>query len=99
MLFVTQLVYVHPGKEKEFDEFEARVLPLLPKYGGELLMRLRPDAASMLAGTLEKPYEVHLVRFEDQDGLARYTADDERVKVLALKDEAVKSQLVVKGRE
>ena len=39
MLYVTQLVYVHAGREAMFHEFEDVVLPLLQKYRGELLLQ------------------------------------------------------------
>jgi uncharacterized protein (DUF1330 family) len=97
MLYVTQLVYLHPGKEHAFHEFEDTVLPLLKKYEGELLLRLRPSAESVIAGSLETPYEVHLVRFPDEAALAAYARDDERERVLSLKNEAVRATLLVKG--
>jgi hypothetical protein len=56
--YVTQLVYLNPGKEDTFHEFEDAVLPLLEKYEGELLLRLRPGADNVVAGSLETPYEV-----------------------------------------
>jgi uncharacterized protein (DUF1330 family) len=97
MLYVTQLVYLHPGKDDAFHEFEDTVLPLLTKYGGELLLRLRPSAESVVAGSLEAPYEVHLVRFPDDAALAAYARDDERERVLSLKKEAVRATLLWKG--
>jgi uncharacterized protein (DUF1330 family) len=97
MLYVTQLVYLHPGKESTFLEFENAVLPLLEKYKGELLLRLRPGSESLIAGSLEGPYEVHLLRFPDDAALAAYARDDERERVLSLKNEAVRATLLVKG--
>jgi uncharacterized protein (DUF1330 family) len=97
MLYVTQLVYLHPGKENAFHEFEDAVLPLLKQYGGELLLRLRPNADTVIAGSLEGPYEVHLLRFPSDAALAAYARDDERERVLSLKNEAVRAMLLVKG--
>jgi hypothetical protein len=97
MIALTQLIYVHPGKEKEFEEFEAIVLPLLPRYSGELLLRLRPGAGSVIAGAYEVPYEVHLVSFEDESGLAGYSSDEVRQRFLHLKQESVRSSLLFKG--
>ncbi len=97
MIALTQLIYVHPGREKAFEEFEARVLPLLPRYGGKLLLRLRPGAASFIAGTCDVPYEVHLVSFETEAGLADYSSDEVRQRFLHLKQESVRSTLLFKG--
>lgn len=97
MLYVTQLVYLHPGKEDAFHEFEDTVLPLLEKYEGELLLRLRPDATSVIAGSLEGPYEVHLIRFPNEAALSAYARDETRERVLSLKNESVRATLLVKG--
>lgn len=97
MIVLTQLMYVHPGKEAEFQEFEAKVLPLLSRHGGELLLRLRPPPESFVAGSHEVPYEVHLVSFETEEGLAGYSSDDERQHFLHLKNGSVRSTLLVKG--
>jgi uncharacterized protein (DUF1330 family) len=97
MVYVTQLVYVREGREATFQEFEAVVLPLLAKYGGELLLRLRPDAASKIEGSQDLPYELHVVRFANEDDLSRYTNDEERQRLLRLKDESVSFSLVIKG--
>jgi hypothetical protein len=97
VLYVTQLVYLNPGKEDAFHEFEDAVLPLLEKYKGELLLRLRPGADNVVAGSLEAPYEVHLIRFPDEGALTAYARDDERERVLFKKTEAVRATLLVKG--
>jgi uncharacterized protein (DUF1330 family) len=97
MIFITQLVYVHPGKESVFDEFEAVAIPLIGKHGGELLLRLRPTADSVVAGSIDLPYEIHLVRFPSDEALASFAADGERQRFLHLKDDSVRSSLIVRG--
>jgi hypothetical protein len=59
MIYVTQLIYVRPGKETEF--------------------------------------ETHFVSFETEDDLERYSRDDQRQRFLHLKNESVRSALVVRG--
>src|SRR5262245_42611918 len=97
MIYLTQLVYVREGCEEQFHQFEDRVLPLLAKYRGELLLRLRPTAETMIGGTAEIPYEVHIVRFETEEGLARCLDDEERRLQLPLKNAAVRDTLLIKG--
>jgi uncharacterized protein (DUF1330 family) len=97
MVFVTQLVYIHLGKERVFEAFEAVAIPLIGKHGGELLLRLRPTSATVIAGSIEQPYEIHLVRFPSEDALARFTADPDRQRLLHLKTDSVRSSLVVRG--
>src|SRR6185295_9963618 len=69
MIYLTQLIYIHQGHENDFQRFEDIVLPRLIRYSGELVLRLRPDRASMIAGSSELPYEVHVLRFETEEGL------------------------------
>ncbi len=96
-IFVTELVYVRPGREPEFLEFETQVLPLLSKHGGELLLRLRPPANAMMGGSYETPFEVHLVRFASEAHMAHYVDDPQRRRALHLKDDAVRASIVVQG--
>jgi hypothetical protein len=97
MVVITQLVYIHPGKEHVFDEFEAVAIPLIGKHGGELLLRLRPTPECVIAGSMDLPYEIHLVRFPSDEALASFTADPQRQGLLRLKNDSVRSSLVVRG--
>ena len=97
MIYLTQLIYVREGREADFQQFGEIVLPRLSQYSGELVLRLRPDRASKIAGSGELPYEVHVVRFETEEGIARYSNDEERQRWLHLKDQSVRSALLIKG--
>ncbi len=97
MIYLTQLIYVRAGQEQAFHDFEHAVLPLLGKYRGELLLRLRPGPETKIAGSGEAPYEVHVLRFESEADLAAYSGDPERQRALALKEQAVQSSLLIKG--
>lgn len=97
MLYLTQLIYLHDGGEAAFQEFEDLVLPRLSLYGGELVLRVRPGVDTMIVGSAAAPYELHIVRFDTEDGLARYTHDDVRQKAMHLKDRSVRSIVVIRG--
>ena len=57
MLYLTQLVYVNDGAERTFQTFEDVAIPLISKYRGELLLRIRPNAESIISAGVEVPYE------------------------------------------
>ncbi len=97
MIYVTQLIYVRDGHEADFERFEAIALPRLKAYRGELILRLRPDPASKIGGTGEPPYEVHVVRFETEEDLGRYSQDEERKRWVHLKDSSVRGALLING--
>jgi hypothetical protein len=98
MIYLTQLIYVREGREADFQQFEEIVLPRLSQYSCELVLRLRPDRASKIAGSGDLPYEVHVVRFETEEGLARYSNDEERQRWLKLKDQSDPQRSLDKGR-
>jgi uncharacterized protein (DUF1330 family) len=97
MLYLTQLVYVHPGKEDVFHQFEDVAIPLISKHGGKLVLRLRPNPESVVSSTVDVPYEVHIVQFDHEDALNRFLLDEERQRFLHLKNESIRSSLLIKG--
>lgn len=99
MIFITQLIYIRPGQGAIFDQFESVAIPLISKYGGRLLLRLRPDQNSIVESSIETPYEVHLVTFETEAEFARFMQDEERKQFLHLKEAAIRSAILVKGQQ
>lgn len=97
MIFITQLIYLQPGGEESYNEFEAMVLPLLPDYGGQIMLRLRPDKNSVIEQNMDTPYEIHLISFESQEGLDSYIQDDIRQKYLPLKEKSISSTVLYQG--
>lgn len=100
MIYITQLIFIKPGKEEIFLEFEKFAIPLLEKYNGKVLYRIRPDKANFIDNDKTKvPYEIHFISFESEGDLTGFLKDDERSKFIHLKEESVESVLLVKGRK
>lgn len=97
MLFITQLIYVNEGQEKAFEEFENIAIPLISKYNGKLLLRLRPSSGDVIECDGEQPYEVHIVQFPSETDLDNFGKDDLRKKFLHLKEKSVRSAVLFKG--
>jgi uncharacterized protein (DUF1330 family) len=97
MPVITQLIYLKDGQEIIFDQFEEIAIPLISKYNGQLLLRVRPDASSIIQSTLEKPYEIHVVEFPSDTDFDNFMKDDERNHFLHLKEKAIKSSILIKG--
>ena len=97
MIFITQLIYIKEGQETVFHQFEDIVMPAILKYNGRLLLRVRPDSNSMIENHIEKPYEIHLVEFDTEQDFENFKQDEERKKFLYLKEQSVKSVLLIKG--
>ncbi|MEO8860120.1 MAG: DUF1330 domain-containing protein [Ginsengibacter sp.] len=97
MIFITQLIYILEEQEKIFDEFESIAIPAISKYNGQLLLRVRPAAEAYIQNAIEAPYEIHLVSFETDNDFSNFMHDDERKKFLHLKEQSIKSVLLIKG--
>ena len=97
MPVLTQLIYIREGQESVFDQFEAIAIPLIAKYNGVLLLRVRPDASSIIESTIERPYEIHVVEFLADEDFVAFMKDEERKRFLHLKEQAIRSSVLVKG--
>jgi uncharacterized protein (DUF1330 family) len=97
MVYITQLIYVQPGQEKIFDEFESIAIPTISKYNGRLLLRVRPNNSSFIENHIDKPYEIHLVEFNDDQDFINFLQDDERKKFLHLKEQSIEAAILFKG--
>lgn len=97
MLFYTQLIFIKEGKEDMFHTFEDHVLPLLEKYNGRLLYRVRPGAGCVVTTGVGYPYEVHLVSFASKEDFKAYAGDKERQQYLPLKDGSVADVILIEG--
>jgi uncharacterized protein (DUF1330 family) len=97
MIFLTQLIYIKEGQESTFHQFEDIAIPAILKYNGRLLLRVRPDNNSIIENNIDQPYEIHLVEFDTEQDFENFTQDEERKKFLHLKEQSVKSILLIKG--
>lgn len=99
MFYITQLIYIKPGEEAVFDEFESKAIPLISKYNGKLLLRVRPSSDAYIEHSMEPPYEIHLVQFETETDFLEFAGDEERKTFLHLKEASIRSSLLIKGTE
>ena len=97
MIFIIQLVYIKEGQESVFDKFEDVAMQALKRYNGRLLLRVRPSENTFIEHCIEKPYEIHLVEFDVEQDFENFRQDEERKKFLHLKDQSIKSVVLIKG--
>jgi hypothetical protein len=97
MIYITQFIYIKPGEEETFEQFESVAIPLVAKYNGRMLYRIRPDENAFVSAEEERPYEIHLAVFETEQDFLDYSNDAERKSSLHLKEKAVRSTLSIKG--
>lgn len=99
MIYITQLIYLNKNQEQVFDEFERIAIPIISKYNGMMMLRIRPENNSILESAIKQPYEVHVISFETEKDFDRFMGDEERKNYLHLKEQSVKSVLLFKGNK
>jgi len=100
MIYITQLIYIKEGQEDIFNEFESHAIPIISNYNGELTLRIRPEADAFIEiGSIERPYEIHLVSFKTEADFSAFLKDEERNKFLHLKEQSIKVSILIKGEE
>lgn len=97
MQYYTQIIFLKEGMESSFNVFEDNVIPLLRKYNGKLLYRLRPSKDSIIEA-IDNPYEIHIIKFQSKKDFESYVNDKERAKHMKLKDQSVKKIQLIEGK-
>ena len=99
MLYLTQLIFIKAGQEAKFHEFEDFAIPLMEKYNGRMIYRLRPGKESFVDAQKELPFEIHFLSFDSQTDLTNFMNDGSRLEFIHLKNESIKSTLLIKGEK
>lgn len=97
MIYITQLIYLKKGEENIFHQFEDIAIPLISRYNGRLLLRIRPGEAQVIEKSIPLPYEIHLVEFAADEDLENFSRDKTRKEFLHLKEQSIESVLMIKG--
>ncbi len=97
MIYLTQLIFIQEGQEDVFHQFEAVAIPLIEKYNGQLLLRIRPTDDTYIEGSMDKPYEIHFVCFDTEQDLEAFQQDESRRRFLHLKEQSVKTTILIQG--
>jgi uncharacterized protein (DUF1330 family) len=98
MIYITQLIYLIEGQEHVFDKFEETAIPIISRYNGRLLLRVRPNDKSVIEHQIDKPYEIHLVEFETEQDFENFKQDEERKRFLHLKEKSVMTSFLIQGK-
>jgi uncharacterized protein (DUF1330 family) len=97
MIYITQLIYIKEGQENVFHQFEDVAIPAILKYNGRLLLRVRPNENAFIEHSIDKPYEIHIVEFDSEQGFENFKQDKERMQFLHLKEQSVKASILIQG--
>ena len=93
MLTLVVSLYIHAGREAEFERFEAEAARTMSRFGGRIERRLRRAAAT----DQSHPDAVHLVTFPDAESFDCYRLDSELVGLAALRSQAIRQTTIWAG--
>jgi uncharacterized protein (DUF1330 family) len=96
-IYITQIIYLKEGQEEIFNQFEDIAIPIISKYNGRLLLRLRPTVDSFIETNIEKPYEIHIVEFDSEQDFEDFKADKGRENFLHLNEQSIKATSIIQG--
>ena len=89
-------LFIHPGREVEFRQFEVEAARIMKKYGGQIERVIRPTASGAAEAL---PHEIHIVTFPSREQFAAYRADQDLASFAALRQVAIARTDVVMGEE
>lgn len=97
-IYITLLVFIREGEADRFLQYEDRVLPLLSKYNGELLYRIRPQPSNFVHPTTDdQPFEIHVLTFPNPAAFEDYRQDKERLSYFPLFQKAVRQVILLQS--
>src|SRR5262245_59900536 len=89
-------LFIHPGREVEFRQFEQEAARIMGKYGGRIERVIRPTASP---SSDSLPYEIHIVSFPSIERFDAYREDTELAQLATLRQTAIARTELIIGEE
>ena len=75
-LYILVRLWIHKGREAEFEAYERKVSRIMGRYGGAIERAIRTSRTS--DDGPDEPFEVHVLKFPSRDRYDAYLDDAER---------------------
>ena len=95
-LLLVASLFIHPGREIEFRQFETEAARIMKKYGGQITQVIRPTAAGQPGFS---PHEIHIVSFPSLESFEAYRGDPNLATLAPLRQAAIARTEVIMGEE
>jgi uncharacterized protein (DUF1330 family) len=95
-IFVVASLFIHPGQEAEFHQFETEAARVMQKYGGRIERVIRPTISTSSASL---PHEIHIVAFPSLERFEAYRNDPDLAKLAPLRQSAIARTETLIGEE
>lgn len=76
MIYIAQVISVHPDRQGEFDDFESIAIEALTRYNGRMLIRYRPAVGKVIIANMDLPTDIHFVAFENETDFRAFLNDE-----------------------
>jgi len=94
-LIIVAALFINPGHENEFEQFERAAESIMHRYGGCLERRIGFSSGA----NPEQPHEVHIVSFPDNRSFERYRTDPELQAIAELRTRAIRQTTIWIGSD
>lgn len=95
-LILVASLFIHPGREVEFRQFETEAARIMKKYEGTLERVIRPTASTQSDSV---PYEIHIVSFPNLERFEAYRGDADLARLAPLRQAAIARTEAIMGAE
>jgi len=95
-IIVVVSLFIHPGREVEFRQFETEAARIMQKYGGCIERVIRPTVS---VPSEPRPYEIHFVSFPSMERFEAYRKDESLAKLAPLRQSAIARTAIIIGEE
>ena len=70
---------------------------MIGKYNAELLFRVRPPEDAFVELHMDRPYEIHFVKFDTERESKNFMRHEERKRFLHLKEQSIRASILIQG--
>jgi uncharacterized protein (DUF1330 family) len=95
-IIVVVSLFIHPGREVEFRQFETEAARIMQKYRGCIERVIRPTVS---VPAEPPPHEIHFVSFPSMERFEAYRKDDSLTKLAPLRQAAITRTAIIIGEE
>lgn len=95
-LVLIAALYVHPGREADFQRYEATAARVMQRYGGRIVRVIR---TSDVGRGDAQPFEIHIVTFPGQRELDDYRVDPELARLTELRQTSIARTEIAIGHD
>lgn len=95
-LILVASLFIHPGREVEFRQFETEAARIMKKYGGHIERAIRPTVSGQSGSS---PHEIHIVSFPSLEQFEAYRGDPDLAKFTPLRQVAIARTEIITGEE